>query len=123
MKVRKRNHALSLFSAHADRGVQHRKRNTHVRRMSRDTLFARAEYGMGAIEALKRGAPTPGYTLITLSKTEIHEVRAARPLQEVSAVSGKIPELRGCPRQNRLRHQGIMPPHQGIIGCVGVTGQ
>src|ERR687898_3041328 len=83
-----------------DPGVEPGHGDRHVGGMHRDAGFARAKYGVHAIEALKRRAARTRLALVA-RHVAIVEVGAARSLQEIAAGRGLVAYLAGRSRQQR----------------------
>ena len=108
MEVGERNHALTLRSAHADRGLECGESDAHVGRMGGDALFAGPEDGVVAIDAFEGAAAAAGIAFVTGREGRVHEVRAARALQEIAAVSGEVAKLRRRAGEDGAGEQRIL---------------
>src|SRR4029078_11369593 len=102
MKVGERNRARTAGRLHSHERIQSRQRDTHIRRMDGDAVFARAKDRMHTLKTLQRVAPRPRSTLVASRELGMHEVRAASPLQQGASIRGQIPELWRCTPKNRL---------------------
>src|SRR5262245_4595860 len=92
MKIGECNGATAIFAGYLNDGFKSSKSDTHIGRMHRNTLIARAENSMYPVEALDRRTACARFTLIT-RRGDIVEVVATRTLQEVPSIRCHIPEL------------------------------
>ncbi len=90
-------------------------RNVHVRRIGRDAGLAALRTFVGLpqdrvvpVDALDGRAARPRHPLVARRKRRIHEVVAARPLQQVAARRRHVAQLRRRAREQRLRQQRIV---------------
>src|SRR5438270_10079652 len=111
MEVRDGDHALAFLSAHPNGCAKRGESYRHVRGMHSNALLAGAEDCMTAMDSLARAASSAGRSLVALGKCRVHEVRAARTLQEIAAVGGQVAELRRSAGEDGLREQWVVFSH------------
>ena len=123
MEVRDRDHALAFLSAHANGCAKRGQRYCHVRGMHSDALLARAKNRMTAMDSLARPAAAAGRSLVALGKCRIHEVWAARALEQVAAIRRQIAELWRSAGEDGLREQRIILSDKRMICGVTIPRQ
>src|ERR1700692_3493920 len=121
MQFRERQRSFATPPPHVDARIQRSESNAHVRRMRRDTQGRRAEDGVVTIEPLYCVAAGTRHTLIAARTVSVVKIGAARALEQIAPYGRHIPDLRGCPSEDRARQHGITRPDRAMLCERGVT--
>src|SRR5579884_3817152 len=116
------NAPLTFCAACVDRGFERHHRYGHVRRMGGDTVLARAQNGVDAVEAVYRRATGARFALVALV-IRVTKVIAASALQQIAARRGHVSQLRRGPGKQRFRKHRIALLYLGVPGKVAVAHQ
>src|SRR3954447_26247840 len=86
--------AFSLRSLHAHGRFERSQCDAHVAWMGGDALFALTEDGVDTIESFQRSAATARLPFVTLRKSGVIKVEAARALHQIAADGRHVAQLR-----------------------------
>src|SRR5262245_51244602 len=87
-----------------------------------NTVFANSKYRMAAVVAVRGGTARPWRTFIA-RLTDVTEIRAARPLHEISANSRHIAKLSGSAREQRVGKERVSLANQRMMSDGAVPCQ
>ena len=90
--------------------------------MGRDAVIADAQYGMGTVEPLEGGAAGTGLPFVA-RRRRVVEIRAVRPLEQVTADGGHVAELGRRAGQNGFREERIPALDFFMVGHIRVRGE
>ena len=92
VKISDRDRACTLQPLHVNRSFQGRHRHAHVGRIGRDAVFAGAEDGQRAIEAVDGRAPCSRFAFVARHR-RVAEVHAPSALEQVAGGRRHITKL------------------------------
>src|ERR1700684_3772902 len=88
--------------------------------MSGNTMFARTENSMDAVESVKRSASGTGFAFVA-RVSRVAKVIAASTLQQISASRRHVAKLRRSARQQSLRKYRVFPLNGRIVRQIAVA--
>jgi len=119
MEVDERDLAFARRSDDAHNCVERSKRHRHVRWMRGDAVLRVTDDREVAMLALACG--TAGAWLALVARLRhVLEVGATRSLEQVAARRREVPQLTGCPGEQRFRERRVEGAHAPVGGEVAV---
>ncbi len=109
-----------LGAVQLDPGVQRGQRHRHVRGMGGDAVRGMAEDGVIAVHPLPRPAAAARHPLVA-GLGQVLEVRAAGALEQVAAGRGRVAQLPGGAREQRLGQRRTAVADGRVGGEVAVA--
>ena len=120
MKRSDRHRSRALGSLHVNDRLERRHRDTHVGRIGRDAVIARAEDGQAAIAAGDRRTTCPGLALVA-GHGGVAKIHAAGSLQQIAGCRRHVAKLRRCTGQDGLRQDGVVTLDCRMVGEIRIA--
>ncbi len=118
MQAGERYGAPLAAAAGLDQRVERDQRLGEIAGISRDAVRAHSEHRMRPIETVECGAARPWRPLVAGRPRRITKICAARALKNVAAERRHIAQLSARREDQALGNDGIVAPHERIVGDV-----
>src|ERR1700722_287756 len=100
---------------YADGGPEGGQHDGHVGGIGCNAISTRTKDRVPSIEAPDRGTSAARRALVAGMKGPIHEIRAARSLEQISSCRRHVAELRGSTAYDRLGEKRIVGPDDLVV--------